>query len=244
MVTIVVHGKIQFLVAWLISLVPDKINVNHINGYPTWSDVISLRLDSLLSNKMSPRHINLIYCYILFVPSSLLKLLFVSMLAPFNNPETGFFTAHSFIILLTQARRRIVMLLHPADFSLMCWFIGCFGFNGPLRQYFSLYRAVSQRDGERGEKGQMRVKMAKQPPPAPTASALGPCPTVFRIVGRPGTGSLPSTIALVCFYMPNIRILAKAVIKIFRSQGFYYTKCLCPENGSNSTENLRNRFKR
>ena len=30
---------------------------------------------------------------------------------------------------------------------------GCFGFNGPLRQYFSLYRAVSQREGERREKG-------------------------------------------------------------------------------------------
>ena len=27
----------------------------------------------------------------------------------------------------------------------------CFGFNGPLRQYFSLYPAVSQREGERGE---------------------------------------------------------------------------------------------
>ena len=25
--------------------------------------------------------------------------------------------------------------------------VGCFGFNGPLRQYFSLYRAVSQRWG-------------------------------------------------------------------------------------------------
>ena len=30
--------------------------------------------------------------------------------------------------------------------------VGCFGFNGPLRQYFSLYQAVSQREGERGEK--------------------------------------------------------------------------------------------
>ena len=28
-----------------------------------------------------------------------------------------------------------------------------FGFNGPLRQYFSLYRAASQREGERGKKG-------------------------------------------------------------------------------------------
>ena len=41
----------------------------------------------------------------------------------------------------------------------------------------------------------MRVKMSKQPPPAPTASAAGPCPIVIQIVGRPGTGSLPSTFA-------------------------------------------------
>ena len=60
------------------------------------------------------------------------------------------------------------------------WLVGCFGFNGLLRQYFSLYRAVSQREGERGEKGQMRVKMSKQPPPALTASAVGPCPTVMQ----------------------------------------------------------------
>ena len=30
---------------------------------------------------------------------------------------------------------------------------GCFEFSGPLRQDFSLYRAVSQREGGRGEKG-------------------------------------------------------------------------------------------
>ena len=41
----------------------------------------------------------------------------------------------------------------------------------------------------------MRVKMSKQPPPAPTASAVGLCPTVIQIVGRPSTGSLPSTFA-------------------------------------------------
>ena len=33
----------------------------------------------------------------------------------------------------------------------------------------------------------MRVKMAKQPPPAPTASAVDPCPTLIQTVGRPGT---------------------------------------------------------
>ena len=37
--------------------------------------------------------------------------------------------------------------------------------------------------------------MSKQPPPAPTTSAVGPCPTVIQIVGRPSAGSLPSTIA-------------------------------------------------
>ena len=30
--------------------------------------------------------------------------------------------------------------------------VGCFGFKGPLIQYFSLYGAVSQREGERREK--------------------------------------------------------------------------------------------
>ena len=38
-----------------------------------------------------------------------------------------------------------------------CLLVGCFGFNGPLRQYFSLYRAVSQREGERGENGWLVV---------------------------------------------------------------------------------------
>ena len=33
------------------------------------------------------------------------------------------------------------------------WLVGLGLINGPLRQYFSLYRAVFQREGERGEKG-------------------------------------------------------------------------------------------
>ena len=48
---------------------------------------------------------------------------------------------------------------------------------------------------------------------------------------------------LVCTYMPNIRILAKAVLQIFCSQVCSYTKCLCSKKGNNLTENLRNRFK-
>ena len=42
--------------------------------------------------------------------------------------------------------------LSPSLWEAVGWLVG-FGFNGPLRQYFSLYRAVSQREGERGKKG-------------------------------------------------------------------------------------------
>ena len=73
--------------------------------------------------------------------------------------------------------------------------VGCFGLNGPLRQYFSLYRAVSQREGERAEKRIDESKNVQTTPTTPTTSAVGPCPTVIQIVGRPGTESLPSTIA-------------------------------------------------
>ena len=54
---------------------------------------------------------------------------------------------------------------------------------------------VSQREGEKGEKIE-ESKNVQTTPPAPTASAVGPCPTVIKIVGRSGTGSLPSIIAL------------------------------------------------
>ena len=58
---------------------------------------------------------------------------------------------------------------------LVGWLVCCLGFNGPLRQYFSLYRAVSQREGERGEKIDESKNVHTTPP---TASAIGPCPTV------------------------------------------------------------------
>ena len=88
-------------------------------------------------------------------------------------------------------RKNVLPRQYPIVYD---WLVGI-GFNGRSRQYFSLYRAVSQREGERGEEGQMRVKMSTQPPSAQTASAVGPCPTVIQIVERPGTESLPSTIA-------------------------------------------------
>ena len=59
--------------------------------------------------------------------------------------------------------------------------VSSFGFNGPLRQYFSLYRAVSQRVRKKREKIDERKKMSKQLSPAPAASAIDPCPIIIQI---------------------------------------------------------------
>ena len=47
-----------------------------------------------------------------------------------------------------------------------------------------------------------------------------------------------SIYTLVCNDMPNNRILAKAVLQIFRSQGCSYTKCLCLKNGIKTQPNI------
>ena len=51
--------------------------------------------------------------------------------------------------------------------------VGCFGLIGPLRQYFSLYRIVSQTGRKKREQIDER-KMSKKPSPEPTARAVGP----------------------------------------------------------------------
>ena len=45
--------------------------------------------------------------------------------------------------------------------------VGCFVFNGPSRQYFSLYRAVSQK---RGRKRRERIDESKMSKPTPTGT--------------------------------------------------------------------------
>ena len=62
-----------------------------------------------------------------------------STIAPPNHPQRPFETVFRSISGRLPKRGRI-------------WLVGCFGLNGPLRQYFSLYRAASQREGERGKK--------------------------------------------------------------------------------------------
>ena len=65
---------------------------------------------------------------------------------------------------------------------------------GPLSPKLPTYLRLPKR--RRKKRGRIdESKNVQTTPPAPTASAVGPCPTVIRIVGRPGTGSLPTTIA-------------------------------------------------
>ena len=103
--------------------------------------------------------------------------------------------------ILLESVGGILPYLHGYIIELVGWFVGCNGFNGPLRRYFSLYWAVSQREGERRDNIE-ESKNVQTTPPAPTASAIGPCPTIILIVGRPGTGSLPR--AIVPSDHPNV----------------------------------------
>ena len=64
------------------------------------------------------------------------------------------------------------------------------------RDSISVYIRPSPREREKEERKEGgEQKCPNNPPPAPTASTIGPCPTIIQIVGRPGTGSLPRTIA-------------------------------------------------
>ena len=67
-------------------------------------------------------------------------------------------------------------------------FLGLVGWFLVKRPFETVFQSISGRLQERGRKRRERIerKMSKQPPPAPTASAIGPCPTSIQIVGRPG----------------------------------------------------------
>ena len=64
-------------------------------------------------------------------------------------------------------------------------FLGFFWFSGILRQYCSLYRTVSQR-GRKKKKVDDSTNV-QTTPPAPTASAIGPCSTIIQISLSPVT---------------------------------------------------------
>ena len=77
--------------------------------------------------------------------------------------------------------------------GLAAWLVAYLGLNGPLRQYFSLCMAVSQR--KRKKKDFWREENVKTAPSAPTASAVGPRPTIVQISRSPRHWNLISTIA-------------------------------------------------
>ena len=70
-----------------------------------------------------------------------------------SDPQIIFHTQlkacmHLTISLISHSSKVILNKLKPQAED---WLVGCFEFNGPFRQYFSLYRAVSQR-GRKKEK--------------------------------------------------------------------------------------------
>ena len=56
---------------------------------------------------------------------------------------------------------------------------------GRLSDSISVYIGPSPRKRGKEENWQMREKMFKQPPHAPTASIVGPCPTIFQTSKKP-----------------------------------------------------------
>ena len=108
---------------------------------------------------------------------------------------------------LLELLYRTSHVLHAgARAAVLRWLIGwLFGFNGPLRQYFILYRTVSQREGERGE----RVKMSKQSLTRTYCKLNRPLPFYHpnSRTPRPGPSHHPTTPAVLPLNCINIRIL-------------------------------------
>ena len=61
------------------------------------------------------------------------------------------FTSFSTVFQSYQDNEKLIMKGCVQRNPFYDWLVGCFGLNGPVRQYFSLYRAASQRKGERKE---------------------------------------------------------------------------------------------
>ena len=75
------------------------------------------------------------------------------------------------------------------------WFVGCFGYTGPLSQNFSLYRAVSQRGRKKKEKTDVRIKCPNNTHPHLLLAQLALAPLLSNLVRRPSKESLPSIFA-------------------------------------------------
>ena len=81
--------------------------------------------------------------------------------------------------------------------------VGCFWLNGPLRQYFSLYQAVSQREGERNDRQEKKF-------PSPTLIQISKTPAL-EIYPAPSHHPTTPVImkALACVSTISFRISEK-----------------------------------
>ena len=105
-----------------------------------------------------------------------------------SNFGRGSFKKHSCVIIskslfwfMRRSHFKVFLFLALVAILFNGFLVGCFGFYGPLRQYFSLYRAVSHRQ----KRAKIEKKCPNKPPPAPTASAIGPCPTIIQTSRTP-----------------------------------------------------------
>ena len=64
------------------------------------------------------------------------------------------------------------------------WLVGCFGLNGPLRQYSSL--GCPPEIGMKKKRNMIDERInVQRNPPTPTASTVDPCPTLIQISRTP-----------------------------------------------------------
>ena len=112
------------------------------------------------------------------------------------------------------------------------WLVGCFGFNGSLRQYFSLYRGVSQREGEREEKRIDESKNVQTTPtrtyykrsrPLPYCNPNCRTPRHWKFTLHHRTTRPPPTKAVFCLVL----LANKGPL-----QSFYNPFCRSPKTGS------------
>ena len=104
----------------------------------------------------------------------------------------------------------------------------CLWYNGRLRQYFCLYRIVSQRGRKKRKKVDERKNVQTNPPLAPTASAVCPCPAIIQI-------SRLARHWMVCWLRLNIPLSISVYIGPFprereREERHYKREKKCPNN--------------
>ena len=72
----------------------------------------------------------------------------------FRPPSDSICACHRILFVLVEVNDLHIRVFFSVMFQkyytivVVGWLVDCFGFSGPLRQYFSLYRAVSQREEE------------------------------------------------------------------------------------------------